>query len=228
MLGKATCPADTRIGFKYKSVMISVPQYLQYLLQRSRHLGASVIKEALPTHGSLEEALEAAGSLVMSKSSHKEPITGFVNATGLGAAKLVPDTTMFPIRGHTVTVRGEANAITTINFKPQAENTSDPVITYILPRPNSNTTVIGGTKQKGKWDEEPDQETTNTILKGAKPFAPELLDIKGQFTILSTQVGLRPGREKGVRCEIERLGKYVVCHAYGHSGAGESLCDSCK
>ena len=61
----------------------------------------------------------------------------------------------------------------------------------------------------------PDSQTTDDILRRA-----ELLNKEGDFEVLSVQVGLRPGRKGGARVEIESLDGLVVCHTYGHSGAG--------
>ena len=64
-------------------------------------------------------------------------------------------------------------------------------------------------------------ETRKEILKGCKDLVPELLDSNGEFEVLSSQVGLRPGREGGPRVELEILrNKEVVIHSYGHAGAG--------
>jgi len=79
---------------------------------------------------------------------------------------------------------------------------------------------LGGTKQIGDWTAEPDLQTTEEILCRAKEWAPELLNEKGEFEVLSVQVGLRPGRKGGARVEIENLDGVTVCHAYGHGGAG--------
>jgi D-amino-acid oxidase len=220
MLDAEKYPEGARTGFKYSSFTVNVPRYLVYLLQKAKNLGAHVIQEDLPTTSGLHGALIKAMDVVQERSSIKESISVFVNATGLGSFKLVPDPTMFPIRGHTVTVSGEAKRITTINFKPNPEKPSEPVVAYILPRLRSNTTVIGGTKQSGNWNAEPDQATTDEILERAKPFVPELLNNKGDFTVVSVQVGLRPGRKQGVRVELEKVGEFAVCHAYGHAGAG--------
>jgi len=222
MLNPNTCPKGTRVGFKYLSLMINVPQYLQYLLQKAKDVGAVVIQDVLPTSLGFEAALTKAIEIVNEKSKvvQRRDITAFVNATGLGASTLVPDATMFPIRGQTITVSGEADQITTINFEPDLQKPSESVITYILPRPHSNTTVIGGTKQVGDWNPEPDQETIRELLARAKPFATELLNDKGEFTVLSCQVGFRPGRQNGPRVELEKYGDFTVCHAYGHGGAG--------
>jgi len=47
-----------------------------------------------------------------------------------------------------------------------------------------------------------------------------LLNESGEFEVLSEQVGLRPARGGGVRVEMENIDGFVVCHAYGHAGAG--------
>lgn len=204
--------------------MVNVPSYLKYLLQSVKSKGANVIQQSLPTENGLETALETATKLVkLNLDDVTDPsIAIFINASGLGSLKLVPDEAVYPIRGHTITVAGEAKHITTINFKPSSEKIGEDVITYILPRPGSGTTVIGGTKQPNRWDSQPDSETTDELLNRAKPFAQELLDSNGNFTVISAQVGLRPGRKGGSRVEMESIGQFKVCHAYGHAGGGES------
>lgn len=151
----------------------------------------------------------------------------------------MPDENVYPIRGQTVTVRGLAKGITTIDAPPppsplpspsspslskeQKQDQEAPGLLYILPRPHSTTTILGGTKQSHSSNELPNAQTSLQILEAAKQWAPELLNAKGEFEVLGEQVGLRPGRKGGVRCEIEVLGmpeKVVVCHAYGHVGGG--------
>ena len=63
-----------------------------------------------------------------------------MNASGLGAKELVPDDGIFPVRGQTVLVRGEAKHAKTMN-----ENR------YCIPRPGSSTTILGGTRETGNW-----------------------------------------------------------------------------
>jgi len=212
-------------GHTYTSVIVNVPMYLKYLQQKAEFLGAIVIRAALPIGSAFSETLQAAANVVkehFNQFNHAEgpPISAFVNATGISALKLVPDPNIYPVRGQTVTVAGEANHITTIDaLSANPTPTSTPIM-YILPRPHSNTTILGGTKQIGDWTAEPDPQTTVEILGRAKEWAPELLNEKGEFEVLSVQVGLRPGRKGGARVEIENLDGVTVCHAYGHAGAG--------
>lgn len=73
-----------------------------------------------------------------SQEPHEELI--FVNASGLGAKVLVPDDAMFPVRGQTVLVKREARYAKTMNDNR-----------YIIPRPGSGTTILGGTREVGNW-----------------------------------------------------------------------------
>ena len=62
---------------------------------------------------------------------------------------------------------------------------------------------------------------TERILEGCKMLAPELLDAKGEFEVLSAQCGLRPGRQGGARFAKEMIERrFQVVHSYGHAGAG--------
>jgi D-amino-acid oxidase len=212
-------------GHTYTSVMVNVPMYLNYLYETAQSLGAIVIRATLPQCSAFSETLQTAADLVKSHlkelgSAEAPHISAFVNATGISASKLVPDPDMYPVRGQTLTVRGEASRITTLDGFPSDPTPSSTPIMYILPRPHSNTTILGGTKQIGDWNAKPDPQTTEEILRRAKEWAPELLNKNGEFQVLSAQVGLRPGRKGGARVEIESLDGVIVCHAYGHAGAG--------
>ena len=138
-------------------------------------------------------------------------IYAFVNATGLGARELVPDDKMYPTRGQTVVVKGEAEKATTFEGKDN--------IRYVIPRIGSGTSILGGTKQAGNWGTEVDDQTTKDILEDCKVLAPELLK-DGEFEVVKVVVGLRPSREGGARVEKENVDGRWVVHSYGHSGAG--------
>ena len=67
-------------------------------------------------------------------------IRAFVNATGLGARSLVGDENVFPTKGQTVLVRGE------LTFAKTTDRNL-----YVIPRPGSGTTILGGTREDGNW-----------------------------------------------------------------------------
>ncbi|KAK4546683.1 hypothetical protein LTR36_001901 [Oleoguttula mirabilis] len=194
-----------------RAMSVNVPQYLLYLQEKARSMGAKVIKARLPVGSGLEDALTAAESHAMVDGGRRPDC--FVNATGLGAAKLCGDEAMYPIRGQTVLVKGEAEAIRT--------RIGDGYTAYCIPRPGAGMTILGGTKEVGNWSEAVDPETTARILQNCSYIVPELLTGEdGGFEVVSAQCGLRPARQDGPRMEKEVVGGRKTVHAYGHAGAG--------
>ncbi|KAF4313420.1 putative d-amino-acid oxidase protein [Botryosphaeria dothidea] len=214
----SSLPAGVHAGATYDAVTIDTGVYLPFLLSRARSLGAFLIEAALPTTtAGLPGALSTATRLLPAYGINT-PVDAFVNASGILARSLVPDPAVYPIRGQTVLVRGLPKALSTC-WRPDG-------LSYVIPRATSRTTVLGGTKEADDWRAEPDPQTTNDILERCKAFAPELLNEKGEFDVLSVNVGHRPGRRGGPRIEVEEVrvdgaGRAVpVCHEYGHAGAG--------
>lgn len=195
-----------------RAMAINVPQYLLYLQSRGAALGIKVIKAHLPVEKGLESALNEAESIASTNGRRK--VDCFVNATGLGAGKLCGDKAVYPIRGQTVLVKGEAECTRT---RRRDARYSD----YVIPRPGSGTTILGGTKEVGNWSEVVDPEITERTLGNCALLAPELLTAgHGGFEVVSVQCGLRPGRQGGPRMEGEVVGERRVVHAYGHAGGG--------
>lgn len=189
---------------------INVPQYLLYLQERARSLGVSVMKATLPTESGLEKALEAAENTA--KANGVSQVDCFVNASGLGAGKLCGDEAMYPIRGQTILVKGEAVATRTRYGEEY---------TYCIPRPGAGMTILGGTKQSHDGSKDVDPQTTRSILERNESLVPELLTgPNGSFEVISEQCGLRPGRKGGTRMEKETVGGRKVVHAYGHASGG--------
>ena len=195
----------------YRAMSLNVPQYLLYIQEKARLLGVEVVKARLPTDSGLEGAIAAAEKLANTTGRARPRC--FVNATGLGAAKLCGDEAMYPIRGQTVLVKGEGAAIRT--------RSSDGYGAYCIPRPGSGQTILGGVKEVGSWSEAVDANTTKLILERCACIAPELLTGKGGgFEVISAQCGLRPARKGGPRLEKEAIGGKGIVHAYGHGGFG--------
>lgn len=221
-----------KLGIAYTSFTFNPEKHTRYLLNRILALGGRTVRATLPTEKGITGALEEAANLTSTTTPNesKEDLI-FINATGLGARTLVPDPTIHPIRGQTLLVSGEAERITTHLLFSEEEGDrpdSDERIAYIVPRKGTGTTIIGGTKEVGRWDVEVDEGVSKGILEWAKVLAPELRcadgEGEGELEVLKVQVGLRPGRVGGVRVESEVLGgggKGVrVVHVYGHAGAG--------
>ena len=103
------------------------------------------MKAQLPTEQGLGGTLRVATELLKS-GEEREGIVGvevdvWVNATGLSAKRVCGDDSMYPIKGQTVLVKGEAKgARTWVNGDR-----------YVIPRPGSGTTILGGTREVGDW-----------------------------------------------------------------------------
>jgi D-amino-acid oxidase len=204
---------------RYESVCINVPRYLKYLMERVTALGGKFVKAMVETEGGVEGVVEHVKRVVTEQSPYRDVDT-VVLATGLLSKQFLPKEEadkLYPVRGQTVLVKGEASKATTQIF-------AGGEISYVIPRPGSGTTILGGCKEVGNWNEEQDVKLTEKILRRAKVMVPELLlpSRKGEFEVLSVQVGRRPGRKGGPRVEMEkeRVSGARVVHAYGHEGAG--------
>ncbi|KAI5796376.1 hypothetical protein DFH27DRAFT_564105 [Peziza echinospora] len=199
----------------YTTITINPPAYLGYLLSRLGDLGVSTITAEL--YDGLDEVWELPG---LEDSDHEVDLV--VNCTGLSAKELVNNVDderrkLFPTKGQTVLVRGEARAVRYLQADSNGEGEA-----YVIPRVGSGTTILGGSRGVGDWDPTVDPSLSAQILARCTPLAPELLDPHtGEFEVISHQVGRRPTRLGGPRIELETLGNgRVVCHAYGHGGAG--------
>lgn len=210
----AKTPKDVEaIGYalKYTSISINAPHYLRFLRDKAEVRGVRIFKHLLPNDGGLDKALKAAEDLA--KSHGRGAANAFVNATGLGAAKLCNDNALYPIRGQTVLVKGEASA--------ERSRTGDDMLAYCIPRPGAGMTILGGTREENNGSETPDPSVTERILRQNSWQVPELLTSpSGHFEVISVQCGLRPGRRGGPRLEHEAVEGMDVVHAYGHAGAG--------
>lgn len=134
--------------------------------------------------------------------------TTVVNATGLGAADLTLDGSLYPIRGQVVIVD---NPGLTTSIRDE-DHPLGPV--YIHPR--SRDVVLGGTFEIGDADRAVRTATAEAIIERTTQVEPRLAGAPVRRHL----VGLRPARHGGPRVEIEGR----IIHAYGHSGAGMTLC----
>ena len=218
-------------GAKFDSVAINVPRHLLHLLRQAQDMGAVIIQQRLEIRPdqanadrerSLTSVLQAAEAVIKDREARNEVqssrVDVFVNAMGLTAGRICADENMYPIKGQTVLVKGEAKAIRTRQGK---RANGEKYIAYCIPRPGSGTTILGGSKEEGNRNGDVDGSITKCILSDCRILAPELMTGKNrEFEVVSAQVGLRPARRGGARLEGEIVGGRPVVHAYGHSGAG--------
>jgi D-amino-acid oxidase len=232
-------PEGAVMGVKYQSICLNVPQHLKNLMERVRKAGVDVIKANVNVSGGLEGVVrDARRVLVESNKDVNEELFALVNCTGLGARHFVGNLEaekLFPIRGQIIIVKGEATMDRTYDDFPSLSSSTDDELTYVIPRPGSGTTVLGGCKQAGNWDPNVDEELNERILERIKKWglAEELRTKEGErnFEVLRSTVGLRPGRKGGPRVEVEgneKVDGVWVIHNYGHAGAGYQSSAGCS
>jgi D-amino-acid oxidase len=191
---------DYRDGYYAEVPVIETPVYLRYLLQRFEAGGGQLTVQ--PEGVAALHTLYADNRLI-------------VNCTGLGAKPLVPDATLYPIRGQIVRVSNPGLETCLI------DDDGSLGMSYIIPR--THDIILGGTAEAHAASLEPDPAITADILRKCRQLEPRLHDA----TVLEVKVGLRPGRP-AVRLELEPAGpRCAVLHHYGHGGSGYTLAWGC-
>ncbi|ODV88052.1 hypothetical protein CANARDRAFT_193881 [[Candida] arabinofermentans NRRL YB-2248] len=210
---------DIEYGFAFDGVVISTTYYLTYLLNECFRLGVTLKRKTLK---SLQEASQ------YHSSGMKADV--IVNCSGLLAKSLVPDDTVYPIRGCTILVYNNIKDMISVNLVD--EEHPDEML-YIMPRKEGGC-VIGGSFQINNENTDIDEDQVDRILARASKYAPELIDPElgnnTELEIVRKQVGFRPARTGGYRIELDETtiitttsdnnDKTPVVHCYGHGGAG--------
>jgi len=230
VLGKEKSLEGAVMGVEYKSVCFAPDRHIQYLLGRIQSMGGRTIKASVAIDGGLEGVVKSAKK-ILGNEGLGEP-HALINCTGLGARHFLPTEEaekLYPIRGQTILVKGEVTGLETYMSPPGDDM---PEILYVIARPSSGTTLLGGCKGVGDWNGEVDDALTKKILNGMKRW--RMAEIvsnvskNGEFDILSTQVGFRPGRKGGPRVEIEgKVDDVWLVHSYGHAGGGYQASIGC-
>ena len=179
--------------------VIDVPTYLPYLKSRVESDGAKIFIKDLSSPAELFPAYDLV-----------------VNCSGIGARSLVHDESVFPIRGQVIRISHPPHMHGSIRIYQRQGP-----FTLILPR--SNDCILGGTAQEGDWSLAVRKKDTRQILKRCSKVVPAV----AECTVLSEEVGLRPGR-KEVRLELEIAGpSRPIVHNYGHGGGGFTVAWGC-
>ena len=178
-------------AWSFVAPIIDMPVYLDWLRDRLESLGGTVTRmslSGLPTAGPDSDDV-------------------VVNCAGMGARLLAADTSVHPVRGQVVVVKG-------VELDRWWLDESGP--TYVVPR--REVVVIGGTDDEDDWSRTPSPETATAILQRATRLVPSL----AKAEVVAHRVGLRPVRPE---VRLEAVGRTV--HCYGHGGAGVTLSWGC-
>ena len=186
-------PDGFESGVRYTAPLIDMPTYLGFLLEKLHAAGSRVHRARI----TLAEAAAEAPRVV--------------NATGIGARDLVPDETLYPVRGQLVVVENPGID------QWFSEDTGDSQhLTHWYP--HGETLVLGGQAAANQWSEQPDPDVARGIIERCAAIEPSIADAR----VLEHRVGLRPTRPQ-IRLDTEHIKGSLVVHCYGHGGAGASL-----
>lgn len=196
-LPAAALPPGYGAGYRFTTFVIETTIYLPWLMRQVEAAGGELTTRA---YASLDEAVADCPSVV--------------DCTGLGARELVPDPSVYAVRGQVVRVKNPGLSRVWID-----EHSGDG-ITYIVPR--SGDIVLGGTADEHEEDTTPDPGRTPAIVERCARLEPALRGAE----VVSVVVGLRPVRPT-VRLEAEARPGGRIVHNYGHGGAGVTLSWGC-
>ncbi|RFU36281.1 hypothetical protein B7463_g12, partial [Scytalidium lignicola] len=183
-------PAETAAGAKYKSLGINPTIFLPWIKKQLDAKGVKFIRKEV---ASIEEARKLTGARII------------VNASGVGAKKLVGDEAVRPVRGQTMFVKTPFRELFIRDGREY---------TYVIPRSGSGGVIMGGVKSD-RLDSEIDVELKSDLLRRTNRITGGAFEGIDASTAIDI-VGFRPGRKGGIR--VEREGN--VIHAYGAEGAG--------
>lgn len=189
-------PAGFGSGWELTVPVIEMPIYLRWLQEQVLDAGGRARRERV-------EALEDAPGEVV------------VNCTGLGAASLVGDDRVSPVKGQVIRIANPGlDRFILDEYGPEGP-------AYVIPR--SHDCILGGTADEGIWDPEVETDRAERILERCIALEPRVEGAE----ILGHKAGLRPFRDE-VRLERELMADGRMCiHNYGHGGAGVTLSWGC-
>jgi D-amino-acid oxidase len=192
---------------RFSTFVVETPRYLAALRLRLSWAGVKIVRRHITD-------LEEIGD-----------VDAIVNASGLGAAALAADPTVFRGDGHVVTVRPVPGVerVFIDESRDRRDVAADPVgvnMIYIIPR--RLDVVIGGTL----WDH-PDAdgvpERLPAMPKHLLSLATRIEPRLGRATPLTYRVASRPRRQAGVRLELDLTRSVPVVHCYGQGGSGWTI-----
>ncbi|CAG8453142.1 5791_t:CDS:2, partial [Scutellospora calospora] len=208
-LRKEELPDGVEFGIAYKTISINVHTYLNYLLNTFTLLGGTTQRV------NLSHLLECIGS----------ETDVVINCSGIHARTLkgVEDPKVYAVRGQLVVAQFPRPQ----NWAFFVHGDKRPEMTYAIPRDNGEV-ILGGTYEEHNYSTDINYDIATGIIRRCLAVRPDLKPKdQPQLTIKEHIVGFRPCRKGGVRVDAEwttfrESGKKVlICHNYGHGGAGK-------
>jgi D-amino-acid oxidase len=185
-------------GWGLEVPVLDAPVYLGHLAERLRRAGGRIrVRE----YRSLDGAGDRASVVV--------------NCTGVGARNLLPDPSVWPLKGQLVVVENPGLTEFFCDDTPDADE-------YLYFYPHGGSVSLGGSQEPGAWSPTPDADVARRIVKRCAEIEPRLAGAR----ILGHRAGLRPMRSEVRLCRDDKSGSPLI-HNYGHGGAGVTLSWGC-
>jgi D-amino-acid oxidase len=184
-------------GWRYTIPLIDMPTYLGFLAKRLTDAGVE-----------LESGTVTSFAAVASRAGI------LVNCTGLSSRSLVPDPSLYPIRGQLVVLENPG-----IDEFFQ-DDTHGGDMTYILP--HGDRVVLGGCATEHSEETRPVRAIADAIIDRCVEIEPRLRDAR----FIEDLVGFRPTRSR-IRVERVDLDGVPLIHNYGHGGSGVTVSWGC-
>lgn len=186
-------PPGHRHGYRSTVPVIDVPVFTDWLVRRLRVFGGEVVRRRIDT---LDEAAGAA------------PVV--VNAAGREAGGLADDPSVQPLFSQYVVLENPGlHRLVHVSGLPHQG------LSII---PHADRVHLGGVRTPGRTDPRPDPVAMTDVLQRAREVEPLLEDA----AVLRVDTGIL-GARPTLRVDVERRGRTVVVHDYGHGAAGMTL-----
>jgi D-amino-acid oxidase len=190
-------PARYVSGWRYTIPLIDMPTYLGYLTKRLDDAGVELESGTVTSFGELAGRAEI-----------------LVNCTGMASRSLVPDPSIYPIRGQLVVMDNPG----VDEFFQDDTHGGD--MTYILP--HGNRVVLGGCATEHSEHPLPVRAIAEAIIERCIAIEPKLRAAR----FIEDLVGFRPTRSR-IRVERVELDGVPLIHNYGHGGSGVTVSWGC-
>lgn len=160
---------------------------------------------------------------------------GVINATGLGAGKLVGDTDVFPVRGAIKRMKNSnheefenLNQAYLVPSQIDPVNKDDHIKTVFLVPRSDDILIVGSIVQPNndQLNLTAESPEVDKMWKRARKFLPSLDDAQPRPEYPLAQ-GLRPFTSKNVKVRADNKSKIKLVHNYGHGGSGWTLAVGC-
>ncbi|WRT69394.1 uncharacterized protein IL334_006378 [Kwoniella shivajii] len=199
LLSSSEIPSSSpfKYGVTYEAYTLNTPLYLSHLATTLREKGVPIMRNRVSSLAELYD-LPAIGKVEL-----------VINASGLGSRSLIGvlDELVYPAKGQTVLIESKDVNECYGDINPVQKSRGES--TYIIPRPGvDNHVILGGCYLPNDWSTNVNPQLAEDILKRCWEICPLLDDKRGtgsweDIKIISHNIGLRPCRTGGLRCELE-------------------------